>query len=62
MLGLSGCLLEGATWRNTAGFAPSDAEVEECYQEAKRATMLARYSPDTLRACLREKGYRPVKN
>jgi hypothetical protein len=30
-------------------------------QEAKRATMFARYSPDVLRACLRERGYRPAK-
>jgi hypothetical protein len=54
-----GCLLEGATWRNAAGEEPSEQVVDECYQEAKRATMFARYSPDVLRACLRERGYRP---
>jgi hypothetical protein len=58
---VSGCLLEGATWRNAAGEEPSEQVVNECYQEAKKATMFYRYSPDVLRACLRERGYRPAK-
>jgi len=57
-LALTGCLLGGATWRNAAGLEPSQAEAEECYQKAERSTMFA----DTLRACLREKGYQPVKD
>jgi hypothetical protein len=58
LLALSGCLGESATWRNAAGRKPSEAEAEECYQKATRATVFA----DTLRACLQEKGYRPVKD
>jgi hypothetical protein len=55
-LALTGCL-GGATYRNATGREPSEAEAEDCYQKAERSTTFA----DTLRACLREKGYQPVK-
>ena len=58
LFALWGCLGESATFRNAAGLKPSEAEAEECYQKATRATVFA----DTLRACLGEKGYRPVKD
>jgi len=58
LLALSGCLRESATWRNFSGRKPSEAEAEECYQKATRAPVFS----DTLRACLGEKGYRPVKD
>lgn len=56
-LALAGCL-GGARWRNAAGREPSEAEAEECYQKAARSTTFA----DTLRDCLWDKGYRPVKD
>jgi len=56
-IALTGCL-GGATYRDAAGREPSNAEAEECYQKAERSTMFA----DTLRACLREKGYQPMKD
>jgi hypothetical protein len=41
--------LEGATRRNATGEEASERVVDECCQEAKRATMPYRYSPEVLR-------------